>query len=98
MGQATLDLRDLSSAPQQDEINASISFGELVIYVPENVTTRVTATAQFGAVTIDGTGSGRDDRGGTAVREERTFGTGEPVLTVHANARFGQVKIISDAS
>lgn len=98
MGAATLDLRGITTAPQTDAIRTSISFGELIVYVPENVTTRVVATAQFGAVTIDGVGSGRDNRGGISVREDRTFGTGEPQLTVHANARFGEVKIISDAS
>lgn len=99
MGQATLDLRGITERPQQDEIEASISFGELIIYVPENVTTRVVATAQFGNASIDGVDADPigESRGGTSVREERVFGTGAPQLTVHANARFGQVKIISTA-
>lgn len=97
MGSATLDLRGITEQPQQDEVTATVSFGQLVIYVPEDVTTRVIARAQFGSISLDGieTDSGNGTRGGTDVTEDRTFGEGEPELTVRANARFGQVSIVS---
>lgn len=101
-GQATLDLRGITEAPAEPEITAEVSLGELVVYVPEGITTRVVATAELGSVTIQGTDAapGIESEGGPSVTTERVFGEGEPELTVRATVRLGSLRIVppSDAS
>lgn len=96
MGSATLDLSDYD-ADEGQPITASVSFGELVIQVPEDVTTRVDASVNFGNITLQGTGSStaRADLSGTNVSRDLVFGEGEPQITVQASARFGSIRIVT---
>lgn len=97
MGSATLDLRELTEAREQTEISASVSFGELVVYVPEGITTRINASTQFGHIAVDGldNASIREANGGTEVSRTYVFGEGEPQLTVNAQSRFGSLRILT---
>ena len=95
-GQATLDLRGVTEPPTQREISAEVSLGELVVYVPAGITTRVIATAELGSVTVQGTDAapGIESEGGPSVTTERVFGEGEPDLTVRATVRLGSLRIV----
>lgn len=97
MGSATLDLRGMTSAPEQDVITTRVSFGELVIYVPEDITTRIDASAQFGEVSVEGRdgASIRESNSGTRASQSYVFGDGEPELTVDAGTRFGTIHIVT---
>lgn len=93
-GQATLDLRGITEPPAEDDITATVSFGELVVYVPEGITTRVVTDAWLGEVTVDGTSQPQD---GPTVKTDHVFGdeTDEPALTVRANVRVGAIRIVT---
>ncbi|MGA8048364.1 MAG: hypothetical protein WCA30_19085, partial [Dermatophilaceae bacterium] len=95
-GQATLDLRQITAPPAQDEINADVSLGELVIYVPEGITTRIVSSAELGSVTVQGADPsfGEQNQGGPSVDAEHVFGVGEPDLTVNATVRLGSIRIV----
>lgn len=99
MGSATLDLRELTAAPEQGETTATVSFGEFVIYVPEDVTTRVLSSAHFGSVEVIGAeGDSLQVESGTNLGSEFLFGTDDPAeaeLTINANVRFGSLKIMT---
>lgn len=99
MGSATLDLRELSTPPEQSETTATVSFGEFVIYVPEDVPTRIVSSAHFGSVEVIGTdGDTRQIESGTNLGSEFLFGTEDPAdaeLTIKANVRFGSLKIMT---
>jgi phage shock protein PspC (stress-responsive transcriptional regulator) len=94
-GQAVLDLRGITEPPAQPEISASVRLGELVIYVPEDVTTRVVAEATLGSISVDDSEtSPRSDRGGTSVSIDDVFGEGEPELTVRADVQLGSIRVV----
>ncbi|WP_193315335.1 PspC domain-containing protein [Nostocoides sp. F2B08] len=95
-GQATLDLRQITTPPAQDEITADVSLGELVIYVPEGITTRIVSSAELGSVTVQGADPdfGEQNQGGPSVDAEHVFGVGEPDLTVNATVRLGSIRIV----
>ena len=97
LGSATLDLRQLTEKPDQGEFRADVSFGELVVYVPEGITTRINASARFGEVAVNGfnDASISESNSGTEVSRSYVFGAGEPALTVDASVRFGSLKIIT---
>ncbi|MDO5502584.1 MAG: PspC domain-containing protein [Actinomycetia bacterium] len=96
-GSGTLDLRGITSTPTESEINASVNFGELVVYVPDEVSTRVIASAQFGKIALDGRGPDAlsESSEGMNTTRDYVFGEGEPELTVVASTRFGEVRIIT---
>ena len=96
-GSATLDLRGLEEGNHPDVIDASVSFGPLVIYVPEDLPTRIEATAYLGAINLEGDGesSVSESLGGTRVSQTYVFGEDEHEITVNASARFGVVRIIT---
>ncbi|MCA1781476.1 MAG: PspC domain-containing protein [Intrasporangiaceae bacterium] len=97
-GQATLDLRDITVPPEQQDITATVSFGELVVYVPEGITTRVVSDAWLGGVSVDGTdgSSVSESQEGPSVTTEHVFGeAAEPDLTVRANVRLGSIRIVT---
>jgi phage shock protein PspC (stress-responsive transcriptional regulator) len=95
-GQAVLDLRGITEPPAQPEITASMRLGELVIYVPEDVTTRVVAEATLGSINVDDSEtSPRSDRGGTSVSIDDVFGEGEPELTVRADVQLGSIRVVA---
>ena len=96
-GQATLDLRGITERPDTREITASVSLGELVVYVPEDITTRVVSNAWLGGVTVTGgeaSSSGQSQEGPT-MTTEHVFGDGPADLTVNANVRLGSIRIVS---
>ena len=97
-GQATLDLRGITERPDTREITASVSFGELVIYVPEGITTTVVSDAWLGGVTVTGDGASSESQSqeGPSMTAEHVFGDGsEADLTVNANVRLGSIRIVS---
>lgn len=96
-GQATLDLRGITERPEQRDITASVSLGELVIYVPEGITTRVVSDAWLGGVTVTGgeASSASQSQEGPTMTAEHVFGDGSPDLTVNANVRLGSIRIVS---
>ena len=97
-GQATLDLRGITERPQERDISANVSLGELVVYVPAGITTRVISTAWLGGVTVDGSGaqSASQSQEGPTMTTEHVFGDGsEADLTVRANVRLGSIRIVS---
>ena len=96
-GQATLDLRGVTERPNLREISADVSLGELVIYVPEGITTRIVSSAELGSVGVVGTGAVtvRENQSGPSVEYEHVFGDGEVDLTVDATVRLGSIRIIS---
>lgn len=97
-GQATLDLRGITEPPEQDDITASVSLGELVVYVPEDITTRVISTASLGGLTVTGTGDStyNESQGGPSVTQEHVFGdAAEADLTVRANVSLGSIRIVT---
>ena len=95
-GQATLDLRQITAPPARDTISADVSLGELVIYVPDGITTRIVSSAELGSVTVQGgdPSFGEQNQGGPSVDAEHVFGDGEPDLTVNATVRLGSIRII----
>jgi phage shock protein PspC (stress-responsive transcriptional regulator) len=95
-GQATLDLRGVTAPPTQDEISADVSLGELVIYVPDGITTRIVSAAELGSVTVQGAEPTFEvqNQSGPSVDAEHVFGAGEPDLTVNATVRLGSIRIV----
>jgi phage shock protein PspC (stress-responsive transcriptional regulator) len=97
-GQATLDLRGVTEPPAQDDITATVSFGELVVYVPEGVTTRVISEASLGSITVVGTGDSTfsDSRGGLSVNADHVFGDEAEVdLTIRTDVQLGSIRIMT---
>jgi hypothetical protein len=72
-------------------IPASVGAGELVVIVPNGVSTRVEASVGLGAVSnrVDGT----SDRGGPNVTETISSGP-NPVLVVNAKVGLGHVQVV----
>lgn len=99
MGNATLDLRDLATPPQEAETTVTVSFGQLVIYVPEDTSTRIVSSARFGSVRVIGAdGETRQIESGTSVGSELLFGAEDAAdadLTIDANVRFGSLRIMA---
>lgn len=100
MGSAVLDLREMTTPPQQSETTATVSFGEFVIFVPEDISTRIVSSAHFGSVeVIDTSADSRPQiESGTNLDSEFLFGTDDPAaadLTINANVRFGTLKIMT---
>jgi hypothetical protein len=95
-GQATLDLRGVTEPPEQSEISADVSLGELVIYVPEGITTRVVSSAELGSINVVGSGGTTvsENEGGTSLDTEHVFGDGAIDLTVNATVRLGSIRIV----
>lgn len=99
-GQATLDLRGVTEPPEQSAISADVSLGELVIYVPEDITTRIVSSAELGSVSVQGADPSFEEQNqsGPSVDAEHVFGDGEPDLTVNATVRLGSIRIVSPSN
>ena len=95
-GQATLDLRQITAPPTRDEIDADVSLGELVIYVPDGITTRIVSSAELGSVSVQGADPSFEEQSqsGPTMDAEHVFGDGEPDLTVNATVRLGSIRIV----
>jgi len=100
-GSADLDLRGLATPLDVEEVHATMSFGELVIFVPDDVPTRIRTSAVFGSIeVVDPDGETQRVQGGTSVGSELLFGTddgNQAELTINANVRFGSLRIVTTA-
>lgn len=90
-GTGVLDLRGVDPAEFPDPIVASVSFGNLTVVVPDDLTVRIEAGAGMGTVDLDGR-----DVGGVGVDEVIQVGDGPIDLEVEANVGFGQVLVEGD--
>jgi phage shock protein PspC (stress-responsive transcriptional regulator) len=91
LGQATLDLRGLSSSGQHVVVRGRVSAGKLLILVPAGVPVRVHARARFGEIDAFGTSlAGGHDH----VEATRSFGPlGDPRIDVDASVGSGQIEV-----
>ena len=87
-GTGTLDLRDVDPADFTEPIVASVSFGNLTVVVPDDLTVRIEAGAGMGTVNKNG-----QDVGGVGVDEVVVVGDGPIDMDVEANVGFGQVLV-----
>ncbi|MCK0110625.1 PspC domain-containing protein [Ornithinimicrobium sp. F0845] len=87
-GTGTLDLRGVDPGDFPDPIVASVSFGNLTVVVPDDLTVRIEAGAGMGAVNKNG-----QDVGGIGVDEVIVVGDGPVDVEVEANVGFGQVLV-----
>lgn len=92
-GTGTLDLRRVSAEQFTEPIEASVSFGNLTILVPEDVTVRIDAGVGMGSVVP---GDGRPEFGGINVNEAIVVGDGPVELEVEAHVGFGQILVEGD--
>ncbi|USQ75944.1 PspC domain-containing protein [Ornithinimicrobium cryptoxanthini] len=92
-GTGTLDLRRVSAEEFTEPIEASVSFGNLTILVPEDVTVRIEAGVGMGSVVP---GDGRPEFGGINVNEAIVVGDGPVELEVEARVGFGQILVEGD--
>ena len=92
-GTARLDLSDLSAADLNGEtIEASVSVGQLVIVIPEDLTVRIDAGTALGAITHEGT-LDPATIGGVNVTSDLLVGDGPVDLIIDAHAGIGQISL-----
>jgi phage shock protein PspC (stress-responsive transcriptional regulator) len=88
VGNATLDLGALRTGDVVS-VDAHVDVGRLTVLVPEDVHVRVDARSRLGQVDV----FGRTDDGGDAHVVQESGPAGEPLVTVHAEVRLGQVEV-----
>ncbi len=89
-GTLTLDLRELELPPGATELDASVSMGELVIRVPEDVTVTGTGHTMLGEVD----GFGRTTAGVAPRRTLDEAGVeGGPVLDLELRTGLGRIEV-----
>lgn len=92
-GTGTLDLREIGEQEFTEPIDASVSFGNLTILVPDDVTVRIEAGVGMGSIVP---GDGRAEFGGVNVNEAIVVGDGPVELEVEARVGFGQILVEGD--
>lgn len=92
-GNGTLDLRRVSAEEFTEPIEASVSFGNLTILVPEDLTVRIEAGVGMGSVLP---GWDRPEFAGINVNEAIVVGDGPVELEVEARVGFGQILVEGD--
>jgi phage shock protein PspC (stress-responsive transcriptional regulator) len=92
IGEATLDLTELTTPGRHVEVDAHIGIGHLIVLVPDDVPVRLHAEARFGE--IDEFGHTFDDNGDGHVERTRRYGpAGDPQVVVDASVTAGQVEV-----
>jgi hypothetical protein len=92
IGEATLDLTELTTPGQHVDVDAHIGIGHLIVLVPDDVPVRLHAEARFGE--IDEFGHTFDDNGDGHVERTRSYGPdGDPQVVVDASVTAGQVEV-----
>ena len=91
LGEATLDLTDLTPTGRHVVVTAHIGAGHLIVLVPDDVPIRLHATARVGDITEFGTSIAN---GGESMERTRTYGPPEdPRVEVEAGVTAGQVEV-----
>lgn len=89
VGEATLDLRDIPQAETTPvEVDARVTYGHLVVLVPDDVRVELDAAASFGELLL----LGRDQHG-RRVSEVTTIGPGDTDVRLRLRVRGGQVEV-----
>ncbi len=98
VGRTVLDLRDVTlSSHQATRVNVDQAAGQVVVWLPDNTVTTLDNHVSVGAVDYDPTGviGDEDHEGGTGVRSDRTFTTGDGSgrLDLHIDLGAGEINI-----
>ena len=91
IGEATLDLTELSTPGRHVEVDAHVGIGHLIVIVPDDVPVRLHAEARLGE--INEFGQTFDDDDGHVSRTRRYGPPGDPQVVVDAGVTVGQVEV-----
>jgi hypothetical protein len=93
-GNATLDLRDVDFAGQQQSVTATMRFGQLKILLPANVDTTATVRLDNGRARILGHELNDHDVDGTTVSDQGPDGAGGGTLKLDLQMDTGNLEVL----
>jgi hypothetical protein len=90
VGKLVVDLRDADLMPGTTEVDASVGVGELIVYVPGDVSVRVESHVGIGGNEV----FGRDEDGwDVELTSDASSGAGVPLLVLDANVGIGDLEV-----